>query len=40
MQNTADIKILVSDKTVPSTKGTIDRKRVDVSIREVICTTG
>ena len=36
MQNIAKVGILVSDGMVPSTKGVVDRKKVDVSIRKVI----
>ena len=40
MQNIAEVGTLVSDGTVPSTKGIVDRKKVDVSITKVIYIIG
>ena len=40
MQNTAEFGILARDRTAPSTKSAVDRKKVDISIRKVICITG
>ena len=40
VQNTTEVGTSASDETAPSTKGAVGRKRVDVSVGKVICTTG
>lgn len=35
-QNNAEVRILVSNETVSSTKGVVRRKKINVSIRKVI----
>lgn len=40
VQNTAEVGTSANDETSPSTKGTVGRKGVDVSVGKVICTTG
>lgn len=38
LQNTTEISILVSNKMVLSIKNAVGRKKLDISIRKVICT--
>ena len=40
MQYTTEVETLASNEMALSTKGKVGRKRVDVSIRKVIGTTG
>lgn len=40
LENTVEVGILVNNETVSSTKDVVGRKKVDVSIKKVICITG
>ena len=40
MQNTAKVRTSPSNRTAPLTKGVVGRKRVDVSVKKVICIKG
>ena len=39
MQNIAKVGTLASNEMAPSTKNIVGKKRVDISVRKVICTT-
>ena len=40
MQNTTEVRTSASDKMALSTKGEVGRKKVDISVKKVICIIG